>query len=174
VSPTSARKHHLICYARPREAIECYNHALLYADPYDAAIHLKIADIYYNDLEEYQAAAAHHRRVVEVSKAKGFHYVLSLCLVSDGDDLGLSVLHYARSAYFVGRYHVLLGGNDWNLAYEYLSQVAQSNAEEVTYAIEVLKELERRMAAAKAMKPFPGTEPGGPLMTQGGGAAHTP
>jgi hypothetical protein len=65
---------------------------------------------------------------------------------------GLSILHYARSMYFVGRYHVLFGGGDWVLAHEYLSQVAQSNAEEVHYATEVLKELEKRMAAkASAM-----------------------
>jgi tetratricopeptide (TPR) repeat protein len=56
---------------RPREAIECYNHALTYSDQYDSSIHLKIADIYDVDLEEYAAAAAHHRRVVEISKAKG-------------------------------------------------------------------------------------------------------
>jgi hypothetical protein len=72
---------------------------------------------------------------------------------------------------------VLLGGNDWVLAHEYLSQVAQSNAEEVHYATEVLKELEKRMAAkaSATLGQLPPPNEGAPQnMPQGRPPGRTP
>lgn len=56
------------------------------------------------------------------------------------------VTHYARSACFVARYHLLQGGNDILLAKEYLALVAKSNAEEVGVAAELLKKVDEVLA----------------------------
>jgi anaphase-promoting complex subunit 8 len=138
----------------PREAIECYKHALLYADPLESIIHLKIAEIYDHDkVKDMKQAAYYHQQVVEISREKGmldFPRSGLNPLLNFGS--GLTVLHYSRSAFYVGRYHVQGGGGDWGLAREYLSEVAQSNAEEVAAAQDVLKDLDRRMVEAMAQQ----------------------
>lgn len=58
------------------------------------------------------------------------------------------MIHYARSAFFVARYHLLQGGNDIALAKEYLTIVARSNSEEVGAARELLKKVDDLLADA--------------------------
>jgi hypothetical protein len=73
---------------------------------------------------------------------------------------GLGVLHYARSAMYVARYHVLLGGRDLDVALDYLTAVAQSNAEEVAAAAELLKKaIALRAAVGGPSQPQAGLPP---------------
>jgi anaphase-promoting complex subunit 8 len=60
---------------------------------------------------------------------------------------GKDVLEYARSALYVARFHVLMGGNDLALARDYLSAIAASNAEEVGVASELLKKTQVMITA---------------------------
>jgi hypothetical protein len=61
---------------RPREAIECLQHALLYADPLELTTNLKIADIFDQDLHDHRQAALYHQRVVEASTRRGSSLVI--------------------------------------------------------------------------------------------------
>ena len=53
---------------------------------------------------------------------------------------------FAKSALFVAHYHMGTEGGDLLVAKEHLEKVAQSNAEEVSRASEMLKRLEQILA----------------------------
>ncbi|KAA1473901.1 TPR-like protein [Dentipellis sp. KUC8613] len=107
---------------RWREAVECYRRALLGADVNEGTINLKLAKLH-DDLEEYPEAAAYHQRVIDSSKA-----------------LLKPVTEYAKSLMYVARFHVeKVEKGDLDLARDYLSKVAASNAEDAVQAAELLK-----------------------------------
>ncbi|EIW82916.1 cell division control protein 23 [Coniophora puteana RWD-64-598 SS2] len=108
-----------------REAIECLKRALLGADPHETIITLKLAKLH-EELDELTDAANYHQRIVQVCQEDA-----------------RPVPDYAKSAVFVAHYHMGIEGGDVLLAKEYLEKVAQSNAEEVSRASEMLKRLEQ-------------------------------
>jgi anaphase-promoting complex subunit 8 len=65
------------------------------------------------------------------------------------------VPEYARSALYVGRYHVLMDGGELNTARDYLESVASSNSEEVGQAADLLKKT-LQMIASQGDMPMKG------------------
>ncbi|KAF9450423.1 TPR-like protein [Macrolepiota fuliginosa MF-IS2] len=132
-----------LCYeeiGRRREAIECYKRALIPADPHEININLKLATLY-TSLDDLAEAVAYHRRVVEVCQA----------------DLR-PIQEYAKSCLQVAEYHLRVAGGDLYLAKEYLERVANSNAEDVMKATELLKVVKSTLQARSQNN---GTELGG-------------
>ncbi|KAH7909322.1 hypothetical protein BJ138DRAFT_1127757 [Hygrophoropsis aurantiaca] len=123
------------CYEeieRFREAVECHKRALLGADPRESSINLKLARLH-EKLGEKADASAYHRRVVE-------HKVLER-----------PVQDYAKSSIYVADYEMTTPGGDFLLAKDYLEKVAQSNAEEVVGATELLKKLKAKILASRTV-----------------------
>ncbi|KAF8844349.1 TPR-like protein [Paxillus ammoniavirescens] len=114
------------CYeeiGRTRDAVECLKRALLGADRHEVTINSKLAKLH-EELEEPAEAVAYHRRVVDI------------CGIEERP-----IQDYAKSSIYVARYQMVTPGGDLLLAKEYLEQVANSNAEEVTQAADWLKKL---------------------------------
>lgn len=129
-----------------REAIECYKRALITADPHEITLRLKLARIHKN-LEEYAEALTYHRTVVEVCQAD-----CKLCGISGFRLQHLSshvlvrpIQDYSKSLLEVAEYEMKLPSGNLNQAKDYLEIVASSNAEEVTRAVELLKEVKLKI-----------------------------
>ncbi|KAG6832599.1 hypothetical protein H0H92_014435 [Tricholoma furcatifolium] len=117
-----------MCYeeiGRLREAVECLKHALIPADPHEITINLKLAKLHFA-LEEPAEAMAYHRRIVE---------------------------DYARSSLEVAEYQMRIANGDLDLARDYLERVANSNAEEVGRAAELLKKVKAAIQARSSGMP---------------------
>ncbi|CAA7261631.1 unnamed protein product [Cyclocybe aegerita] len=127
-----------MCYeeiGRLREAIECYNHALITADPHEITIRLKLAKIHRTLLESAEAVA-YHRRVIEVCQAEP-----------------RPIHDYAKSCLEVAEYEMNIPNGDLALAKEYLNLVATSNAEDVGRAAELLKDVKSRLEERAVLQP---------------------
>ena len=114
---------YLQAFRRPREAIECYKRALLGTDISSTSISSRLAKLY-DEIEDTQLALSYHQTIIDIS------------LVDN------KPIHtFAKSLLYVARYHVEMGGGDVKKALTYLEKVAQSNAEEVGPASELLKRM---------------------------------
>ena len=78
------------------------------------------------------------------ARARNIGVVICLCVLPRTDS---HVNEYARSSVYVAHYHLLQGGGNLELAKELMEEVAESNAEEVDQAIELLKKIEWAIAA---------------------------
>ncbi|EJD02696.1 TPR-like protein [Fomitiporia mediterranea MF3/22] len=115
-----------MCYeemGRPREAIECLKRALLGAEDNDVQLCSRLAKLY-DEIEDYASAAEYHQRIIDTSEREN-----------------RPIFTYAKSLVYVARYHFEKGGGDMGLAHDYLERVAESNAEEVMVANEMLKRM---------------------------------
>ncbi|KLO15382.1 TPR-like protein [Schizopora paradoxa] len=128
-----------MCYEemmRPLEAIECLKRALLGADPSEIQIKLKLARLY-DDIEDREAAVRNHQLVINI------------CV-----DENRPIHTYARSCVYIARYYMESGG-DLILARAYLDRVANSNAEEVNAATELLRKLNSQMTGEVPLETQP-------------------
>ncbi|KAF9529366.1 hypothetical protein CPB83DRAFT_852543 [Crepidotus variabilis] len=119
-----------MCYeeiGRLREAIECYKRALITADPHEITLHLKLAKVH-RTLEEYAESVAYHRSVVDVCRADG-----------------RPIQDYAKSILEIAEFEMKDPNGNLNVARSYLEPLASSNAEDVTRAAELLKEVKAKI-----------------------------
>lgn len=141
------------CYenmGRLREAVECLRRVLYAASPHEQFSTLKLASLH-RIMGEYQEAASYHHRIVQICNAEN-----------------RPIADYAKSTLEVANYHMHNGG-DLSLARELLAVVAQSNAEDVDKAQEMLKavnvmihdrDVARIQAAEEASQALPSEAPG--------------
>lgn len=153
---------------RPREAIECLKRALIGADPLETTIHIRLAKLYY-DMADMKEATNYHRHIVELCMSASQYTRSSAPIISPSSHPLLPsdkpVIEYARSAVQVARYHLHLGGGDYELAKRYMEKVATSNAEEVREATDLLKKARtllnaKQLAESKASELVGAAGPG--------------
>ncbi|KAI5121571.1 hypothetical protein M0805_000751 [Coniferiporia weirii] len=124
-----------MCYeemGRPREAIECLERARLGADPNDTTLGTRLAKLF-DEIEDYRSAAGYHQHIVDTSLYEN-----------------KPTFQFARSLIYVARFHLDRGGGDLERARQYAERVAQSSAEEVGAAKELLRRIEVHIASVGA------------------------
>ncbi|KAL1727367.1 hypothetical protein EV714DRAFT_217412 [Schizophyllum commune] len=123
------------CYenmGRLREAVDCLRRVLYVASPHEQFSTLKLASLH-RIMGEYREAASYHHRIVQICNAEN-----------------RPIADYAKSTLEVANYHMHNPGGNLHLARELLAVVAQSNAEDVDKAQEMLKEVNEMLQARQA------------------------
>lgn len=131
---------------RLREAIECYKRALITADPHEITLHLKLAKVH-KTLEEHEESVAYHRTVVKVCQAdcKCWGNGINTSLRTYSLPPVRPIQDYAKSVLEIAEHEMKLPNGNLTLATDYLELVASSNAEHVTRAAELLKEVKSKI-----------------------------
>lgn len=132
-----------------RDAIECYKRALISADPHEITLYLKLAKAH-KTLEEYAESVAYHQTVVQICQAdctcscRVYVYSHAQILPS-----ARPIPDYSKSILEISEYEMKLPSGNLTLARDFLELVASSNAEEVTRAADLLKEVKAKLQAAQ-------------------------